>query len=90
MRRLTLLVAAATARPDANATEYFDAASRLWPPTSTPRMARRRSGGSIRPSCRDCWRRVRNRSRPFTIVSPVRRSLRLRLITSRGPPCASC
>ena len=35
MRRLTLLVAAATARPDANATEYFDAASRLWPPTGT-------------------------------------------------------
>ena len=34
MRRLTLLVAAATARPDANATEYFDAASRLWPPTT--------------------------------------------------------
>ena len=34
MRRLTLLlVAAATARPE-NATAYFDAASRLWPPTS--------------------------------------------------------
>ena len=34
MRRLTLLlVAAATARPE-NATAYFDAASRLWPPTT--------------------------------------------------------
>ena len=33
MRRLTLIVAAATARPE-NATEYFDAASRLWPPTT--------------------------------------------------------
>ena len=35
MRRLTLLVAAATARPDANATEYFEAAATLWPPAST-------------------------------------------------------
>ena len=34
MRRLTLLVAAAAARPE-DATAYFDAASRLWPPTST-------------------------------------------------------
>ena len=35
MRRLTLLlVAAATARPE-NASAYFDAASRLWPPAST-------------------------------------------------------
>ena len=35
MRRLTLLVAAATARPDKNASAYFDAAETLWPPTST-------------------------------------------------------
>ena len=35
MRRLTLLVAAATARPDANVTEYFEAAATLWPPAST-------------------------------------------------------
>ena len=34
MRRLTLLVAAATARPDKNASTYFDAAETLWPPTT--------------------------------------------------------
>ena len=34
MRRLLAVVTAATARPE-NATAYFDAASRLWPPTST-------------------------------------------------------
>ena len=38
MRRLTLLVAAATARPDKNASAYFDAASSLWPPASTARF----------------------------------------------------
>ena len=31
MRRLLAVVTAATARPE-NATAYFDAASRLWPP----------------------------------------------------------
>ena len=41
MRRLTLLVAAAAARPE-NATAYFDAASRLWPPTSDRVAASRR------------------------------------------------
>jgi hypothetical protein len=33
MRRLTLLVAAAAARPE-DATAYFDAAETLWPPTT--------------------------------------------------------
>ena len=36
-----------------------------------PSMTRRRSGGSIRPSCRDCWRRARNRSRPSFCGHPV-------------------
>ena len=34
MRRLLAVITAASARPE-NATEYFDVASRLWPPTST-------------------------------------------------------
>ena len=34
MRRLLAVVTAAAARPE-DATAYFDAASRLWPPTST-------------------------------------------------------
>ena len=34
---------------------------------------RRRSGGSIRRSCRRCWRRVRNRPRPFFAVVPTPR-----------------
>ena len=34
MRRLTLIVAAAAARPE-DATAYFDAAETLWPPTTT-------------------------------------------------------
>ena len=33
MRRLTLIVAAAAARPE-DATAYFDAAETLWPPTT--------------------------------------------------------
>ena len=33
MLRLLAVITAATARPE-NATAYFDAASRLWPPTT--------------------------------------------------------
>ena len=85
MRRLTLLVAAATARPDKNASTYFDAAETLWPPTTAagrclaqqrkygfhpkPKGSNFKTLGTEGVGHRDCWRRVRNRSRPFFRVS---------------------